>query len=251
MIRRRLTFLHTSDCHLDGDAPARDGRHETSLHFASFRRVIDAAIAHEVDMLLIAGDFFDSNRASEVATDFALEQLARLACPTVICPGNHDNVDPVSVYHRVDFRQAGDHVRVITDVRGELLEYPELHTVVWGRGATDVDPHYKPLDGIPARDHDRWHVAMAHGHFMEDAKWERRWAPISQAELAGIDWDYLALGHWDRHVEVSQGGVIAAYSGAPVPYPWGGAALKITLDPVDGLTMERIPLPPDGSPAAK
>jgi DNA repair exonuclease SbcCD nuclease subunit len=249
MTRRRLTILHTSDVHLDGDQPHKDGRHETSVHFASFRRVIDTAIAHEVDLVLIAGDFFDSNRASEVSTNFALEQLARLSCPTIICPGNHDNVDPVSVYHRVDFSQAGSHVRVITEIAGEVLHYPDLGAKVWGRAATDIDPHYKPLDGIPARDGDHWHIAVAHGHFMEDADWDRRWAPISQAELARIDWDYLALGHWDRHVDVSQGGVVAAYSGAPVPYPWGGAVLKITLDPAAGLTMERIALPKDEAPA--
>ncbi len=243
---RPLRILHTSDCHLDGDSPWRDGRHLTSEYFGAFRRVVDKSIELDVDLLLIAGDFFDSNRASEVSTDFALEQLARVRCPTVICPGNHDCFDPGSVYHRVDFRLAGDHVHVVSDIAGQVLEFPELDAVVWGRAATERDPHYRPLEGIPDRQGDRWHVAIAHGHFMEDDRWERRWGPITQSELRRIDWDYLALGHWDRHADVSQGAVRAVYSGAPVPHAWAGAALYVTLDPDSGFSMERIWLPANG-----
>jgi DNA repair exonuclease SbcCD nuclease subunit len=243
MPSRTLRILHTSDCHLDGDMPWRDDRHLTSEHFAAFSRVIDKAIETDVDMLLIAGDFFDSNRASEVSTNFAIQELARVGRPAIICPGNHDCFDPGSVYHRVDFRSAGEHVYVIGDIAGERLEFPDLETVVWGRAATERDPHYKPLEGIPERDGDRWHIAMAHGHFMEDARWERRWGPISQAELAACDWDYLALGHWDRHADVSQGRMRAVYSGAPTPHAWAGGCLLVTLDPSEGFSMKRIPLP--------
>ncbi len=246
MTTRRLTILHTSDCHLDGDSPWRDGRHATSEHFAAFRGVVDKAIELEVDLVLIAGDFFDSNRASEVSTDFALDQLARLRRPTVICPGNHDCFDPGSVYHRVDFRQAGDHVHVVSDIAGHGIDLPDLNALVWGRAGTERDPHYRPLEGIPARDNGRWHIAIAHGHFMEDDRIERRWGPIAASELRKIDWDYVALGHWDRHAEVSQGGAPAVYSGAPVPHPWAGGVVKVTLDPVDGFSMERIALPFEG-----
>ncbi len=248
MTQRRLTILHTSDCHLDGDSPWRDGRHATSEYFAAFRRVVDKAIEMDVDLVLIAGDFFDSNRASELSTDFALAQLARLRCPTVICPGNHDCFDAGSVYHRIDFRQAGEHVYVVSDIAGQRIELPEVGAVVWGRAATERDPHYRPLDGIPDRDAERWHIAMAHGHFMEDERLEKRWGPITASELASLDWDYLALGHWDRHADVSQGRTRAVYSGAPVPHPWAGAALKVVLDPSDGFSMERIWLTENGQP---
>jgi DNA repair protein SbcD/Mre11 len=244
MPSRTLTLLHTSDCHLDGDAPWRDGRHATSEYFAAFRRVVDTAIYLDVDMLLVAGDFFDSNRASRVSTDFALEQLARVGRPTIICPGNHDCYDSGSVYQRLDFREAGPHVYVISDVGGQKLPFPDLETVVWGRAATERDPHYRPLEGIPGREGDLWHIAMAHGHFMEDSRWERRWGPISAAELERIDWDYLALGHWDRHADVSQGGVRAVYSGAPTPHVWAGGCLYVVLDPDAGLSFERVRLWP-------
>jgi DNA repair exonuclease SbcCD nuclease subunit len=245
MPNRPLRFLHTSDCHLDLDMPWRDGKHLTSEYFAAFRRVVDTAIELDVDMLLIAGDFFESNRASEVSTDFALEQFARLNRPAIICPGNHDCFDPGSVYHRIDFNQGAGTVYVLSDIAGQKLEFPELGAVIWGRAATERDRLYRPLAGIPARQGDFWHIAIAHGHFMDDENRDQRWGPISAAELAAIDWDYLALGHWDNFADVTRGSMPALYSGAPVAHPWAGAGacLLVTLDPVAGFSAQRIHLP--------
>jgi hypothetical protein len=187
------------------------------------------------------GDFFATNRASPVSTDFALQELARAGRPAIICPGNHDCADPGSVYHRVDFSQAGEHVKVITDIMGERLVYEDLGVVVWGRAATERDPHYRPLEGLPPRSGDLWHIAIAHGHFMEDSRWERRWGPISEAELARADWDYLkpwATGN----ATAADPGQHAAGTGArrsalqqllPVRLPAGDS------DPYDGFLMER------------
>jgi DNA repair exonuclease SbcCD nuclease subunit len=221
--------------------PHRNDRHLTSRYFAAFRRVIDKAIDLNVDMLLIAGDFFDSNRASQVSTDFALEELARVARPTIISPGNHDCLDAGSVYTRVDFKQAGQHVHVLPHA-GARLEFPELETVVWGRGGTEIDACYRPLENLPSRDGDLWHVAMAHGHVMGGDGWEQRWGPISAGELADGDWDYLALGHWDHFADVSQGRMRAIYSGAPVAPREGdaGGCVYAQFVPGKDVLLERL-----------
>jgi DNA repair exonuclease SbcCD nuclease subunit len=38
-----------------------------------------------------------------------------------------------------------------------------------------------------------------------------------QIAAAAGHWDYIALGHWEPHADVSSGGVTAVYSGAPMP----------------------------------
>jgi DNA repair exonuclease SbcCD nuclease subunit len=233
MPSRPLQVLHTSDCHLDGDFPYRNDRHLTSKYFASFRRVIDKTLELNADILVIAGDFFDSNRASQVSTDFALSELARTRSQVIIGPGNHDSLDEGSVYQRVDFRQAGDHVHVLSETCGLEIVLPELQTRLWGRGGTEMDPTYRPLAGLPSREGDLWHIAVAHGHFMTDAAWDDRWAPISEEELAGGAWDYLALGHWDHFVDVTQGTMRAVYSGSAVPSRDAeyGTCAQITFTP--------------------
>ena len=38
----------------------------------------------------------------------------------------------------------------------------------------------------------------------------------SELHAAAEHWDYLALGHWEPHADVSTGGLTAVYSGAPL-----------------------------------
>jgi DNA repair exonuclease SbcCD nuclease subunit len=60
MTRRPLRVLHTA--HLDSDGYGADGHRERER--LAFRRIVDRVLADRVDLLLIAGDLFDHNRAS-------------------------------------------------------------------------------------------------------------------------------------------------------------------------------------------
>jgi DNA repair exonuclease SbcCD nuclease subunit len=64
----------------------------------------------------------------------------------------------------------------------------------------------------------RWHIALAHGHFVPEGGESYRSLPIQEKEIAAArgSWDYVALGHWEPHADVSCGGVTAVYSGAPM-----------------------------------
>jgi DNA repair exonuclease SbcCD nuclease subunit len=38
---------------------------------------------------------------------------------------------------------------------------------------------------------------------------------IREDHLSCLDYDYIALGHWEQQTRVAAGGLLAAYSGAP------------------------------------
>ena len=207
---RPLTIAHTSDVHLIDGVEGANVR-------AAFVRVVDAALAHEADLFLIAGDLFDHNRIHGDVIDFVYAQLSRVACPTVIISGNHDNSEHDAVLARMNFGHAGDHVTLIDDVAGRVLEFPALHATVWGRCMEDHHPGHRPMAGAPARTRDLWHIGMAHGFYAEDPNADRS-SLITPAEIAGSGFDYLALGHVHCHRKVSHGETVAAYAGAPYPY---------------------------------
>ena len=107
-----LRLLHTADVHLGARHADLGDRATTQRErqFAAFVATIDLALAEKVDLVLIAGDLFDSNRVPEPAIRFAQAQIARAACPVVLIPGNHDCYDETSIYRRFDFRAIGSHV---------------------------------------------------------------------------------------------------------------------------------------------
>ena len=96
---KRITFLHAADLHLG--APLR-GLRALSEKWASrvaeaipaaFDRLVDAAIEHEVDFVILAGDIFDQAQPSYANYLRFATGLARLdaaGIPSYLCTGNHD-----------------------------------------------------------------------------------------------------------------------------------------------------------------
>jgi Calcineurin-like phosphoesterase len=126
--RRSLRVLHTADVHLDSDGygnPARQAAHAERGR-AVFRAIVDRALTDRVDLLLIAGDLFDHNRASDATVAFVRDELARLGRPVVILPGNHDALCTNAIYDRHDFTAGASRVHVIRRPNGETVDFPEL-----------------------------------------------------------------------------------------------------------------------------
>ena len=58
-------------------------------------------------------------------------------------------------------------------------------------------------------------------------------------DVAAAGCHYLALGHWDRHADVSRAGTTAIYSGCPygpIGAPEQGAVCVVDLDPDTGVS---------------
>ncbi len=201
--------------------------------------MIEQVHAEAADLLLIAGDLFDSDRVGSAAVDFAIAALARVPCSVVLMPGNHDCYDDASIYRSVDFRDAGSHVHTLMVPDGEVLEFSELEITVWGRAMVSHDDRNRPLDGLPERRGHFWHVGMAHGLVSDDPR-EARSSLIRSEEIAACGLDYLALGHVHVFRDVSARGTRACYSGSPVPVHSEavGSVAVIALDPVVGVGVE-------------
>jgi DNA repair exonuclease SbcCD nuclease subunit len=64
----------------------------------------------------------------------------------------------------------------------------------------------------------RWHIAAAHGHYVDEARDPNRligsWL-IHREELDATDADYVALGHWNQATKVGDEEKHAYYSGSP------------------------------------
>lgn len=218
---RPLRIVHTSDVHLGAySSRAEQGfANRRVLIEAAFSRVIDLALKVDAGLLVIAGDFFDNDRVGPDIVDYARTQLRRFPGPTLLLPGNHDPLDEGRLYSRENLEADVPGLRIVRAQEGECIEFPGLDLVAWGRGYYDHDWHFKPLEGIPQRLDDRWHLALAHGHFVDESGEQHRSLLIQEAEVAaaGAHWDYLALGHWEPHADVSRGDLTAIYSGAPMP----------------------------------
>jgi len=216
-----MRLVHTSDVHLGAYSGSSEQKwtERRALMEETFRRVIDLANESGADGLLIAGDFFDNDRVEADTVQFASEEIARFRGQTFLIPGNHDPMDPGSIYWRHDMEAVAKRLYIVREHGGEVVEPEGMDVVLWGRAYLDTDWHFRPLAGLPERMDGRWHVAMAHGHFVPEGGDTGRSLLMHESEVAAAagHWDYMAFGHWEPHADVSCGGTTAVYSGAPMP----------------------------------
>ena len=207
--RSKIRLVHTSDTHLgDGWDPSAAER--------ALSAVVDGVHELKADALLIAGDVFDNARIPDSLLEFFVSEMRRLEVPAIILPGNHDLYDAGSLYRRAPFESAPPNLHIIRGTNGETIRFESLTLDVWGRAMDNHTPSFRPLAGMKATKEDHWLVAMAHGHFHFPDDTEERSSPIYGRQISESPCDYLALGHWERFEDVSQGKVTAFYSGSPM-----------------------------------
>jgi DNA repair exonuclease SbcCD nuclease subunit len=238
-LTRDLVVVHSSDLHVDHDYTARlhggDGA-------AGLACVLAAAREMAADVVLLAGDTFDSHRVPQDLIERAASVMAAAALPIVILPGNHDPAVREAVY-RGDALTAVENLHVIGVTADEGVLFDSLSLEIWGRAHRDYGDMI-PFDREirrPAR-RTRWQIAVGHGHYQPVP--DRSVGPrpswlIGDAELAATGADYVALGHWNRAVHVGNGAVPAYYSGSP---EYAGTVNIIRLSEADGVAVTRAPL---------
>lgn len=244
MPSRSLRFIHTSDVHLDSTSSRGDVEGFRNAAEYAFAQVVDAVANAQCDLFLIVGDLFDSARIKEHDFEFVRSQLSNIACPVVLIPGNHDVHDDTSIWRKFDPVELGSHVYPIMEHEGDLLEFPDLATTIWGRAMDEHSPNYEPLLGVPQLDHDNWFVGMAHGQVVHK-RVNGSSSQITHSEIENSGFDYLALGHvhvWDTF---ELGDVTACYSGSPVEAfasSHGGYYALVELDRNLGVSITKSKL---------
>lgn len=207
-MRARTSFIHAADLHLGSPLKGigeKDPFLADTLRRAvacAFDRMIDRAIDHEVDFVLIAGDIFDSEEpsyADMMRFVDGMERLRRAGIPVFAVTGNHERS---SAWQR-GFASLPDNVRVFSGGHAEYgVAYRDgrARCAVVGRGFASG-----PLeDELPAMGADAVFCAcgreapFAVGLLHTGLDIDRKTAPVEPQALRATHLDYWALGHIHR-----------------------------------------------------
>jgi len=244
-----LRLLHTADVHLGARHADLGDRAATQRErqFAAFVATIDLALAEKIDLVLIAGDLFDSNVQPRRSVERAAAQLKRLVearIRIVIAPGTHDVYDRASIYRAYDLPAlagaVGSDLVTVLDPDHSDVHLRSLDVVVHGRCFPTKRAPESPLVDFDAAKDERatWHIGLLHAAIAIEGKTDGDDVVITTAEIEASHLDYLALGHWHSMSKGKAGRTTYAYSGAPEPVALdqdrAGNVLLVTLDSTDG-----------------
>lgn len=193
-----MKILHTADIHLgarfNGCTNPDTLRRQLEI---TFRKIIEKAISEKVDLFLVAGDLFDSERPSTRLIEFVVREFQRLKDNGIeIClvPGTHDK---------------GVVLRGVNIFINSEWEHKEFGDVtVYG-----INPVQQfPLRALSKRTDTRYHIALLHASFLIPDK-TRDEHLMTKEDIENCGMDYIALGHWHNLGQFGK----AWYPGAPEP----------------------------------
>lgn len=238
-----VRFIHSGDWQLGmmrrflgPEAQARYGQARLDV----IERIGRAAADSDAAFVVVAGDVFDANQVDRQVIMRACEALRTVPCPVYLLPGNHDALEPGSVWASQTFRHhVPDHVEVLDDRRARTpVPGVEVVGVPWRTRRPAVDP---VLDDLVLDEPPAGALRVLVGHGQVDALAPHVQTP-SQVSLAALEEHlgagrahYVALG--DRHSRTSVGPTDRIwYAGTPEQtrpdeeHPGEALSIELTAD---------------------
>lgn len=224
-------ILHCADVHLETTfAQTRGGSARRKALTDAFARIVDEALARNVDALTIGGDLYESERAGPQTVRFLFEEFARFGRPVFIAPGNHDPHGPATLLARGD---VPDNVKIFNEAAWRA--YPLTDGVtLFGFGHTLAEPG-RPFAGA-SFDRGGVQLAIVHGSDEERCPPNKRaTAPFTTDEALAAGATLVLTGHYHGgYITTHKKRPVVAYPGSPEPMRFGESdvhgALEITID---------------------
>ncbi|WP_328521439.1 metallophosphoesterase family protein [Kribbella sp. NBC_00359] len=201
-----ITFLHSSDWQLGmmrrflgPDGQARWGQ----ARLDAVARIGEVATATGAAFVVVTGDVFEHNQVERQTILRACEALKRIPVPVVLLPGNHDALEPGSLWTSSQWQaHAPSHVTVLTDSKPvEIVPGVEIVGAPWRSRRPMSDPAAPGYAELTPAEPGTTRILLAHGQLTSLSGGMSDVPTIDQAALEAAVADgrvqYVGLG--DRH----------------------------------------------------
>ncbi|HVX89825.1 MAG TPA: exonuclease SbcCD subunit D [Gemmatimonadales bacterium] len=229
-----MRIAHLADLHLGFRQYHRlnpNGINQREADVANaFRAAVDGVLLEQPDAVIVAGDLFHAVRPTNQAIVFAFKQFQRLReglpdAPIIVIAGNHDTPRSsetgsiLKLFEELGIDVAADKERRLVYPKHQLSVLAVPHEALFAADRPELRPAGDEL----------FQVLVLHGEvegiFPADrSSAEHGGAHLTERDLTGGDWTYVALGHYHVQTRVRDR---VWYSGS-LEYvssnPWGELA---------------------------
>jgi exonuclease SbcD len=201
-----IKFLHVADIHLDSplqgletyaEAPVDDIRGATRRAFV---RLVDLAVAEEIDFLIIAGDLYDGAWKDYNTGLFFVAQMGRLqraGIKVFLVAGNHDAESRITR----NLSLPGN-VHSFSSRKPESVYLDELGVILHGQSYARREVRENLALDYPLAAPGLINIGILHTS-LAGREGHEAYAPCRIDDLVSRGYDYWALGHVHRREEVS------------------------------------------------
>jgi len=212
-----IKIIHTADLHLD--APCARGENITEAKRRQeelrevFSEIIRIASKENADLLLFAGDIFDSQNADDRTRQWVLEEISSLPATRVffVC-GNHDYYTEKSIFSEINELP---NAHVFCENQIQAVHIDELGLSIYGASFTSPFIKDSQFAETVELDKNRINILLMHGDLKQNGQ-SSEYNPIFHSQIEKSGFDYVALGHVHKYDGIKRvGAVCYAYPGCP------------------------------------
>ncbi len=225
----RMKLLHTADWQLGkpfagvADLQKRSVIQQERIN--ALHRIADAAREHLAEMIVVAGDLFDSPSVTKSTVSAACGAMGTMGVPVIVIPGNHDHGGPGSLWEQPFFQreraQLAPNLTVLLTSEPVEFDGVVLFPCPLQRRQESADPTTWLRSSVGELDRfgSKPRVVLIHGSVQgfgsqddEDGAESGQPNLVDLSRLPEQDFDYFALGDWHGTKQV---GSKAWYAGTP------------------------------------
>lgn len=209
-----VKILHCADIHiglaesfLGVRAPIRQV--ETLI---TFEKIINLAKGTAVDILLIAGDLFNSNNIEQSYIDRVFDCFKSIPdIKIVYAAGNHDPLNADSPFKK--YATSLPKNLYVLDTKDSCIKFDDLNTCVYGKSFKEVYTRGEPRFSLKT-DNNYINLMCIHGELRSDLGSDYNSITTEFIENSGMD--YIALGHIHKRTDIEKiGDTYLSYCGCP------------------------------------
>ncbi|MFH1013118.1 MAG: DNA repair exonuclease [Thermoplasmatota archaeon] len=230
-----MKIIHVADTHLGFSAyrkTTKDGvnQRETDIYH-SFEQVVDYAIQHHADLIIHAGDLFDTVRPTNRAIMVAMQQILRLSLhkiPFVVIAGNHEQPKLQETGHIFSVFDHLEHVYPVYHETYEKHHFTINNETFCIHALPQInlgDALQSQLEDITTEEEADYNILLAHGCIQgikEFSMNEFNELLIPKNFLSSF-FDYVALGHYHKYTKITN---TAYYAGSTEALTFADAGEK-------------------------
>lgn len=222
---RPVKILHTGDIHLDSPFSRLDARRaeiRRSELRAAFTSMLTYARVNDVDLILIAGDLFDSEFVTRETVGLIVREFEKCRSQIFIVAGNHDCITPSSIYAKEGIFPSNVHIFKSDEV--EKISLEELGVDVYGYSYMTSEMHENPIVGRHVENENNLNILLCHADITSKSSAD---SPIDEQMISSFGADYTALGHLHNAPEIKDvDGCCYAYCGCLEGRDFGECGMK-------------------------
>jgi len=228
-----VKIVHTSDLHLGTPNefyPEKNMINRKEDFMKSFKNILDFSSQKNVDLILIAGDFFHNENPESHIIHNSMKMihdfLEKNSCKIFIVTGNHDEPKTLApsdsptkildIFEDVEVTTGGE------GIKKHVIDFEEISVGITMIGYDKSAPKRNPTKKLPKGDKDI-NIALLHGSIQESENIyinNKEYAPFNLKDCDCKNYDYYALGHIHKKQIIKSENSIFAYPGPPEKYSY-------------------------------